>query len=80
MSMNKNEMHRVPGFTAEQALEEGASTPYAGLALRGEGGGAVEPATVYVGYDPRTGGVLVSYVPDGRNGVVLGDPPHHGYY
>jgi hypothetical protein len=41
--MNKNVMHRVPGFTAEQALEQGASTPYAGLALRSAGGGAVEP-------------------------------------
>jgi hypothetical protein len=45
--MNKNEMHRVPGFTAEQALEQGAATPYAGLALRGEGGGAVEPAFIW---------------------------------
>jgi hypothetical protein len=42
--MKKNEMHRVPGFTAEQALEQGASTPYAGLAFRGAGGGAVAPA------------------------------------
>jgi hypothetical protein len=47
MSMKKNEMHRVPGFTAEKALEQDASTPYAGLALRGAGGGAVEPALSY---------------------------------
>jgi hypothetical protein len=41
--MNKNEMHRVPGFTAEKALEKD-STSYAGLARSGSEGGAVEPA------------------------------------
>ena len=44
MNMTKNEMRRVPGFTAENALEQGAPTPYAGLASRGGGGGEVEPA------------------------------------
>jgi hypothetical protein len=43
MNQNGNEVRRVPGFTAERVLEQGASKPYAGLALRG-GGGAVEPA------------------------------------
>ena len=47
--MTKNEMRRVPGFTAENALEQGASTPYAGLALAGAGGGAVEPASIRPG-------------------------------
>jgi hypothetical protein len=44
MRVKKNEMHRVPGFTAENALEQGARAPYAGLASRGAGGGAVEAA------------------------------------
>jgi hypothetical protein len=46
--MNKNEMRRVPGFTAEQALEQRASSPYAGLAFRGGRGegGAAEPAFI----------------------------------
>jgi len=42
--MNQNENRRIPGFTAEKALEQRAATPYAGLASRGAGGGAVEPA------------------------------------
>ena len=58
--MNEHEMHRVPGFTAERALEQGASTPYAGLALRGAGGGAVEPAFRPAGWDCQVyNGVLV---------------------
>jgi hypothetical protein len=41
--MNKNEKHRVPGFTAEQALERGASSHYAGVASRDGGSGGVTP-------------------------------------
>lgn len=44
MNTNKSEMRKVPGFTAEQTLDQGASTPYAGLAGRGAEGGRVEPA------------------------------------
>jgi hypothetical protein len=42
--MNMNEKRRVPGFTAEQALEQGATTPYAVRAVGSSEGGAVEPA------------------------------------
>jgi len=47
--MNKNEMRRVPGFTAERALEQGASTRYAGLTGHGKEGGAVELAHIIKG-------------------------------
>ena len=43
----KYEMHRIPRFTAEQALEQEFVSPYAGLARSGAGGGAVEPAWTF---------------------------------
>jgi hypothetical protein len=43
---NNNEMHRIPGFTAENVLVQRASAPYAGLALH-SAGEAVEPTFVH---------------------------------
>jgi hypothetical protein len=42
--MNKN--RRIPGFTAENALEQQASTRYTGLAQNRAGGDAVEPSYI----------------------------------
>ena len=39
-----NESRKIPGFTAEDALEQGVSNPYAGLAQSRAGGSAVELA------------------------------------
>jgi hypothetical protein len=61
MNMNKNEMHRVPGFTADKALEQ-ASTPHAGIASR-NGQSGVEPASVYYCY--HSDGYLVCCGPRG---------------
>jgi hypothetical protein len=54
MNKNSNEVRRVPGFTAEKALEHGAATPYAGLASRVAGGSGVAPASICVCV-PRAG-------------------------
>jgi hypothetical protein len=42
--MSTNKMHKLPGFTAEEALVHGASTSYAGLPLRVREAGTAEPA------------------------------------
>lgn len=47
MNKSSNENRRVPGFTAETALVQGASTPYVGLTGSGVRGGAVEPALTF---------------------------------
>jgi hypothetical protein len=41
--MNKNEMHRIPGFTAEKALEQRMSLSYTGFVQSSAEGSFVEP-------------------------------------
>jgi hypothetical protein len=53
MNSDKNEMHRmIPGFSAEKVLEQGASSPYAGLARSRARAGAVELADTWRGTAP----------------------------
>jgi hypothetical protein len=42
--MNESKSMGIPGFTAEHALEHGASARHGGLARDGAAGGAVQPA------------------------------------
>jgi hypothetical protein len=56
MNRVKNEIHRIPGFSAEKVLEQGASSPYAGLAQSRAGGGTVELADTWRGTAPFCNG------------------------
>jgi len=52
MNTDNNAMHRLPGFSAEEALEQGASSPYGGIARSHAGGGAVQLADTWRGTAP----------------------------
>src|SRR5262249_26278729 len=52
MSKERNALHRIPGFTAERSLDQGASSPYAGRAHSYAGGGTVVLADTWRGTAP----------------------------